>query len=275
MNSVNSAERARLIGINLKMYFGLAQTRDWVSEIRGIADDQHETVGVPEVFVLPSFPVLESVATLLGGGSVSWGAQDLAASPDRAQTGEVSGGMLKELGCRYVEVGHAERRRLFGETDAVVRAKIVEAFAHGLTPVLCVGEPARSDPRSAAEICVAQLRAARTRDDDRELVVVYEPVWAIGVDEPAPADHVRKVCAVLRDELLTRPGHSRLLYGGSAGPGTFAKLMPSVDGLFLGRFAHDPNNVRAILREVAATPIAGSSAMDVGANVSMNRKFSY
>ena len=117
--------------------------------------------------------------------------------------------MLAELGCRFVEVGHAERRRMFGDTDEVVAAKLHAAMRNGLTPILCVGEEERLEPADAAKVCIRQIRsglsAASAAGIVGDLVIAYEPLWAIGAPEPAHPDHIRGVCAALRRHLTDVP----------------------------------------------------------------------
>ena len=167
------------------------------------------------------------------------------------------------MGCRYVEVGHAERRTLFGEDDPVVSAKTAAALRHGLVPVLCVGETAADDPAEAATECRRQLRAAmadsRSAGLRGRVIVASEPRWASGADQPAGDDHIRIVCAGLRDEVagLTAHPDSAVIYGGSAGPGLLTRLGSAVDGLFLGRFAHDPEALDRVLAETAARSRTG------------------
>jgi triosephosphate isomerase (TIM) len=244
------------IGISLKMYFGLAQTLEWCARTATLAAALAPSTH--ELFVLPSFPALPAVVNLFDGSEVAVGAQDLAADDSGAQTGEVGGAMLAEIGCRYVEVGHAERRRLFGETEDVVAAKTATALRHGLTPILCLGEATPQPPAEAAAECLRQLNSAlsvaRTTGLAGPLVVAYEPFWAIGATEPAPDPHITEVCMALRDVAATLQGHggSRVIYGGSAGPGLLTGIGRSVDGLFLGRFAHDPAALAIVLDEAAA-----------------------
>ncbi|TDC69791.1 triose-phosphate isomerase family protein [Streptomyces hainanensis] len=251
------AAPAVTIGISLKMYFGHHQTLNWSRRTAAIAG-RHPAVtsGLAELFVLPSFPALVPVASIVAGSGVRVGAQDLAAEDAGPYTGEVSGAHLKEIGCAYAEVGHAERRRLFGEGDTVVAAKTAAALRNGLTPVLCVGELNRADPSDAAARTVAELeRLLATAGAERAPVVVaYEPQWAIGAPQPASTTHIRTVCAALTDWLAARPGlaGSRVIYGGSAGPGLLADLGADAGGLFLGRFAHDPTAVERILDEALA-----------------------
>jgi triosephosphate isomerase len=241
-----------VLGVSLKMYLGHAQTLAWCRAVAAVADDAPVLRdGRAELFVMPTFPSLPAVAEVLAGSPVSVGAQDLAAADSGAYTGEVSGSVLAELGTTYVEVGHAERRRLFGEDEAVVAAKAAAALRHGLVPVLCLGEAAQGDPATAAAECVRQLRSALGDAPAGRVVVAYEPQWAIGADRPAPDEHILAVVAELRTALgdaADRPG-SAVVYGGSAGPGLLTRLGGGVDGLFLGRFAHDPQALAAVLAE--------------------------
>ncbi|MBL1117196.1 triosephosphate isomerase [Streptomyces sp. 110] len=255
------------IGVSLKMYFGHHQTLNWCRRIAAIAE-RHPAVtgGLVETFVLPSFPALVPAAGLLAGTGVRVGAQDLSAEEPGAFTGEVSGAQLREIGCGYAEVGHAERRRLFHEDETVVAAKTAAALRHGLTPVLCVGEPERADAGRAAERCAAEVESALAAAGRAgvlgPVIVAYEPQWAIGAPEPASPEHIRAVCTALSTRLAERAelAGSRVVYGGSAGPGLLTRLGPEVGGLFLGRFAHDPGAFEAILDEAAAlhgTTVAG------------------
>ncbi|MFF2328730.1 MULTISPECIES: triose-phosphate isomerase family protein [unclassified Streptomyces] len=244
------------IGVSLKMYFGHHQTLNWARRIADTAA-RHPAVtsGTAELFVLPAFPAIVPVSGILAGTEVRTGAQDLATEDTGPFTGEVSGAHLKEIGASYAEVGHAERRRLFGEGDTVVAAKTAAALRNGLTPVLCVGELDRVAPAEAAARTVAETqRVLATAAHDgapAPIVVAYEPQWAIGAPEPASPEHIRTVCEALTAWLATQPAlaGSRVIYGGSAGPGLLTELGTGVGGLFLGRFAHDPAAVERILDE--------------------------
>lgn len=238
-----------LIAVSLKMYLGVAATRTWVADVADVGARLEAGANI-ELAVLPTFPLLESTAKILAGTGIRWGAQDVAASADGAQTGEVSAAVLADLGCRYVEVGHLERRRLFGENDATVRAKAGQVVGAGLVPLYCLGEAERDGPYDAAQVCLAQLQTLLDVAAGKEVVVAYEPAWAIGASAPAPAEHVAGVCEHLRARLDAYPGRSRLLYGGSAGAGTYQSLGPAVDGLFLGRFAHDTRVLAQVVTEV-------------------------
>ncbi|WP_375399966.1 triose-phosphate isomerase family protein [uncultured Amnibacterium sp.] len=243
------------LGVSLKMYFSPAETATWSGAVAAIARE-HDAVlsGRVELFVLPSFPMIPATVAAFAGTAVAVGAQDLMWEDRGAFTGGVSGLDLRALGCRYAEVGHAERRGVFGEDDHIVRRKLAAAVRTGLVPVFCVGERERTSPDAAAAACSAQLAAA-LRDvpanDAVELVVAYEPEWAIGAEQSASADYIRTVTAGLRDWLAVAPGlgTTRVIYGGSAGPGLLPQLDGAADGLFLGRSAHDPAAVARVLDE--------------------------
>lgn len=248
-----------VIGSSLKMYFGHQRTLEWVRAVADICTAHPVTTDTTvEFFVIPTFPSVPAVVGLAQPAGIAVGAQNLHWEDAGAFTGEVSGAELAELGCTLVEVGHAERRAMFGETDEIVAHKTLAALRNGLAPVLCIGELERGRPGEAAGFCIRQLESAlgpaRTSDTDGRLLVAYEPIWAIGAAEPAPPEHVTAVCRALRkhldgDELFPQ---AQVIYGGSAGPGLLPKIAQDVDGMFLGRFAHDPNAVRRILDEVAS-----------------------
>ncbi len=245
------------LGVSLKLYLDIAQTARWAQAVAEIARRQPAVrSGEVALFVAPSLPALEATRAALEGSGVAVGAQDLFWEDRGAYTGAVSGADLRQAGAGYVEIGHAERRSVFGEDDDVIRRKFAAAVRNGLTPVLCVGEPARDG--DAAAVCVAQLSsaleglAAGTVVD--ELVVAYEPVWAIGAQEPAPPDEVRTVGRALREAVAAddRVAAASVIYGGSAQPGQLRQLGGDVDGLFLGRFAHDPAQLERVVEEAAA-----------------------
>jgi triosephosphate isomerase len=243
-----------LVGVSLKMYFGHAQTLDWISRVGDLARS-HPAVqdGSVELFVIPGFVSLAASIRALDGTPVLVGAQDLATEDAGAFTGEVSGVELAEVGARVVEVGHAERRALFGETDEIVAAKTAAALRNRLSPVLCVGETTRTSPEDAADECLRQLTSALAEAPHGRVIVAYEPVWAIGAAVPAEPAYVRAVCSQLHQAVADRPD-SAVIYGGSAGPGLLAELGDDVDGIFLGRFAHDTDALARVLDEAGERP---------------------
>jgi triosephosphate isomerase len=251
---------ALLLGVSLKMYFGRHRTAHWCRAVASIAES-HPAVcdGYVRLVVLPSFPYLTDVVDIFAQTPVDIGGQDLFCTDEGAFTGEVSGAQLAELGCRYVEIGHAERRRIFGEDDVVIAAKTAAAYRNHLTPILCVGEVHRGTGAAAVKECLEQIDSALSTSLDEAsptgpLVVAYEPQWAIGAAEPAPPMHITEVCRALRHHLQSMSGFlgGQVIYGGSAGPGLFTELRHGVDGLFLGRFAHDPAALEEILDETLA-----------------------
>nr|WP_222131970.1 triose-phosphate isomerase family protein [Pseudonocardia sp. C8] len=250
-----------MIGISFKTWFSHARTLDWLRTVAATAAT-HEAVtsGLVRLFALPQFPTVPAALEIAGPAGIAVGAQDVAVHDEGPWTGEVSGAVLAELGATLAEIGHAERRAHFGETDDVVAAKVLAARRNGLTPVLCVGETEHSahaadEVRAQVDRALAPARAAGL---DGPLVVAYEPVWAIGAPEPAPVAHVRAVGSALRAHLAGLPD-TRVIYGGSAGPGLLPEIAGAVDGMFLGRFAHDPAAVTAILDEALSTTTSGGA----------------
>ena len=223
-----------------------------------------------EVVVLPPFTALRSVQTLVTGDKldVGYGAQDLSVQDSGAYTGEVSGAMLAALACRYVVVGHSERRAMHAEDDAVVAGKVRAALRHGLVPILCVGEGL--EVRRAGEHvahCTAQLDAALEGLGAEQLtspgggtgiVIAYEPVWAIGTGEVATPEDAQEVCGALRSRLAERFGAEtagivRILYGGSVKAANTAGILagPDVDGALVGGASLDADEFTQICRTAA------------------------
>ncbi|MDQ0691245.1 triose-phosphate isomerase family protein [Arthrobacter sp. W4I7] len=248
-----------IIGVSLKMYFGYQRSVDYCRDIAAIAST-HPAVqsGQIELFVLPTLPVLPEAGRILGPAGAAAGVQDIFWEDEGAFTGEVGGKTVAELGGLYAEVGHAERRRIFGEDDEIIGLKTAAAYRNGLTPVLCVGELQQGSAKEAIARCSAEIDAALNRARSvaptGRTIVAYEPQWAIGAPEPATPEYISAVITGLDAHLRALPGQadSRVIYGGSAGPGLITKLEPAVTGLFLGRFAHDPKALQSILDETAA-----------------------
>ena len=239
-----------LVGVSLKMYFSLARTRSYLADVAALGPDVAAS-GV-DAFVIPDFLNITTAADLLRGTPVAVGAQDASWEDFGALTGEVSPAALREAGVRFVEIGHAERRRMFAEDDIVTARKAAAAARNGLVPLVCIGENVRIDVEDAARTTISQVLAAlEDVPADAEVAIGYEPNWAIGQTEPAPPEHVVGVTTRLREALAHRSGLTRILYGGSAGPGLFTQVADGVDGLFLGRFAHDVANFRAVIDEIA------------------------
>lgn len=242
------------VGVSMKAYFGRRAARVWFAQVADLARS-HAAVrgGQVELFVIPTYLQVDDAEGCFAGTGVRLGVQDVSEHEPGAYTGEVTAAEVAESGIAYAEIGHAERRRLFGETDAITAAKAAAALRHGVTPVLCVGEKDEQDAAAAAAATVAQLADDLRGAPAGRVVVAYEPVWAIGAPAPAPVVHIQTVARALRAALAAEPERagSQVIYGGSAGPGLLTELGDTVDGLFLGRFAHDPSALAAVLDEAA------------------------
>ena len=214
---------------------------------------------VAEVAVCAPFPYLPEVALALQGASIAWGAQDCSAHDSGAFTGEVSAAMLAEFGCRYVLVGHSERRALHFEADQLVADKAKVALAHRLTPVVCVGETlAERESGSTEAVVKRQLSAVihTLAHCISQVVVAYEPVWAIGTGRTATPQQAQAVHALLRAQLHAATEHSggmKILYGGSVKAANAAELFaqPDIDGGLIGGASLEAAEFAAVCRAAA------------------------
>ncbi|HEX6019780.1 MAG TPA: triose-phosphate isomerase [Burkholderiaceae bacterium] len=211
---------------------------------------------VCEVAVCVPFPYLAEVALAFAGGDLRWGAQDCSAHEQGAYTGEVSAAMLAEFGCRYAIVGHSERRQYHRESDQLVADKAKAALARGVTPIVCVGESlAQRDAGDTDEVVKRQLSAVihTLAHCAGEIVVAYEPVWAIGTGRTATPEQAQAVHALLRAQLHAATGHAqrtRILYGGSVKPENARSLFaqPDIDGGLVGGASLKADEFIAICR---------------------------
>ena len=189
-----------------------------------------------------SAPYLAQLQSLLAGSRIDWGAQDCSAHAAGAYTGEVSAAMLRDFGCRYVIVGHSERRQYHHESDDLVALKAQRALAAGVTPIVCVGETLADREAGRTEFVVKRQLSAvihAVGHCSSEIVVAYEPVWAIGTGRTATPEQAQAVHAVLRAQLRAasvNTSHNRILYGGSMNAGNAAELLaqPDIDGGLIG-----------------------------------------
>jgi len=203
-----------------------------------------KTNGAVDMAVFPPFPYLGQVRTMLEASPIAWGGQNLNPAPKGAHTGEVSASMLLEFGCRYVLVGHSERRSLYGESDQDVALRFQAALAAGLEPVLCVGETLQERESEETEAVVerqldAVLQLCGVSAFERA-VIAYEPVWAIGTGMTASPEQAQAVHAFIRHKISlqddTIAGHVRILYGGSVNGSNAADLFAreDIDGGLVG-----------------------------------------
>ncbi|MDO8144948.1 MULTISPECIES: triose-phosphate isomerase [unclassified Isoptericola] len=246
---------------NWKMNLDHAEAIAAVQKLAWTLKDAGHDYSAVEVAVLAPFTDLRSVQTLVDADKldVRYGAQDLSPHEKGAYTGDVSGPMLKRLGCTYVAIGHSERREHHGEDDALVNAKVKAAFAQQITPVLCVGEGL--DVREAGDqvsYTLAQVDAALEgvpAEQAKDVVVAYEPVWAIGTGKVATPEDAQEVCGAIRGRLAELydaelAGGVRVLYGGSVKSGNVAQIMaqPDVDGALVGGASLDAEEFAKIVR---------------------------
>ncbi|HPT94668.1 MAG TPA: triose-phosphate isomerase [Microbacteriaceae bacterium] len=251
--------RTPLIAGNWKMNLDHLQAIAFVQKLDwALKDAKHDFASV-EVAVFPPFTDLRSVQTIVNGDKIefAYGAQDVSAHDSGAYTGEVSGAFLSALGCGYVLIGHSERRQYHGETDEIVAAKVKAAVKHGLVPVICVGETAEDlEAHGASAVPVAQLEVALAGLPKKaDIVVAYEPVWAIGSGQAATPEQAEQVAAPLRAVIARMMGEAaaaktRILYGGSVGASNIAGFMrePNVDGALVGGASLKINDFSAIIR---------------------------
>jgi triosephosphate isomerase len=252
---VITLDRRPLVAGNWKLHTTLAEARTLAAGVvAGVAADAKA-----EVCVAPPFVALTAVRDVLRGSPVALGAQDVYWEDRGAFTGEVSAPQLADAGCAYVIVGHSERRQLFGERDEDVRRKLGAVFAHGMTPIVCVGESlAQRERGETLAHVLGQVDAAVEGLDDEalaRLVVAYEPIWAIGTGRNARPEDAQEVHAAIRKRVAERANHTladgmRVLYGGSVKPENARELLAQrdVDGALVGGASLDAAAFCAIVR---------------------------
>jgi triosephosphate isomerase (TIM) len=245
------SRQKRVIG-NWKMHGRSATNAEL---LQGIVQGVAEVSASTSVGVCVPFPYLAQAQATLQGGRVAWGAQDLSAHESGAYTGEVAAPMLVEFGASYVLVGHSERRAYHHESDSLVALKAERALAHGLTPVVCVGETLQQREAGVTEAVVgAQLDtvlAVLPAEEAARIVVAYEPVWAIGTGKSASGADAQQVHAFLRKRLAAKGvEHVSVLYGGSVKPDNAAELFAQadIDGGLIGGAALKADDFLAICR---------------------------
>jgi triosephosphate isomerase len=251
--------RSKVVVGNWKLNGSLAGNE---SLLKGLLGEIGREPGPVGCAVCVPTPYLSQVRGLLEGSAIAWGAQDVSRFDQGAYTGEVSGPMLVELGCRYVIVGHSERRTIFGESDEVAAQKYVAARKAGLTPIFCVGETLEERERGETQAVLArQVDALLERGGATQLdggVVAYEPVWAIGTGRTATSAQAQEAHAFIRGRIAAKDaavaGKLPILYGGSVKAGNAAELfaMPDVDGGLVGGASLVADEFVAIWRAAGA-----------------------
>jgi triosephosphate isomerase (TIM) len=224
--------RKVIIAGNWKMYKTQGEAAEFLTEfvpqIESTPDDREVVLCVP-------FTDLAIVNKSLHGSRIRLGAQNVHWEDAGAYTGEISAGMLTEMGVRYVIVGHSERRQYFGETDETVNLRLKAAQKNGLIPILCVGETKQQrDANQTERVIAAQLSRGVIGIDQNKLVIAYEPIWAIGTGDTCAATEANRVIGLIRDQ-LTNPNVT-IQYGGSVKPSNIDEIMaqPEIDGALVG-----------------------------------------
>lgn len=246
--------RTPLIAGNWKMYKTTGEARELVMSLK------KNLAGIRgvEIAVCPPFTVLASLTELLKDSEISLGAQDLFWEDEGAYTGEISGLMLKDLGCRYVIIGHSERRQHFGETDEQVNKKVQAALKHKLEPIICVGETLEQREADETETLVKEQVEKGLQGVEEEeagnIVIAYEPIWAIGTGRSSTGVDANRVAGLIRRTLtaLYSPAIGekiRILYGGSVKPANINEFMtqPDIDGALVGGASLDAESFTEIV----------------------------
>jgi triosephosphate isomerase len=248
--------RKKIIAANWKMNQTIAETESFLSDFRLEVED----VSGVDIVIAPPFTALAKLSELLGGSQkIRTAAQNMYFERSGAFTGEISAAMLRELYVKYVILGHSERRMIFGETDAIINKKVLAALENELKPILCVGETLEErESGKEKEIIATQLRGSLANVSSEQLlevVIAYEPVWAIGTGKTATTEqaqechaHVREVLADLTDAATA--DKVRIQYGGSVKPNNAAELLaqPDIDGALVGGASLDPRSFAEIVK---------------------------
>jgi triosephosphate isomerase len=250
--------RTPILAANWKMHLTVGEALAFAAAfLPQVADVE----GV-EVAIAPPFGALDALGRALAGSRVKLAAQNVHPEPKGAFTGEISAPMLADLGCAYAIVGHSERRALFGESDEFVARKAAALLAHGIRPIVCVGETlAQRESDRTFAVIETQLEgslAGVPQGRAEEVVIAYEPVWAIGTGRTATPEIAQEVHAFVRERLAKRFGDAaarmRIQYGGSVKPDNVYALMaqPDIDGALVGGASLEPDSMARIVRFDAA-----------------------
>lgn len=251
--------RTPIVAGNWKMNKLLGPARDLAGDV---AEASRDIEGV-EMIVAPTAPYLPALAETLEGSEVGLSAQNVHWADSGAYTGEVSPTMLKEVGCTHAIIGHSERRQYFGETDVSVNRRARAALDHGLAPIICVGESLAERQAGETELKIKlQVRAALSEvpeEDARQVIIAYEPLWAIGTGETASPEQAQEAHATIRQLLEGLYGEDvseavRVLYGGSVKPHNIDGLIeqPDLDGALIGGASLQSESFLSIARSVEA-----------------------
>jgi triosephosphate isomerase len=246
--------RKPIIAGNWKMNKTTAEARDLATKLAPLVSGAKDR----EIVLAPAFTALQTVAEAIKGTNMSLAAQNLHWEEKGAFTGEISAEMLLDLGCKYVIIGHSERRQIFGETDEGVNRKVKQALKKGLLPIMCVGETlAEREAGKLNEIINRQVTGGLkdvSVDDMKKIVIAYEPVWAIGTGKTATPEQAQEVHALIRQKVKALYNAEigeglRIQYGGSVTPDNVSALMakPDIDGALVGGASLKPESFAALV----------------------------
>ncbi|MEB3121753.1 MAG: triose-phosphate isomerase [Snowella sp.] len=237
--------RKIIIAGNWKMHKTQAESQEFLQVFKPLLHDTDET---REVVLCIPFTALGTMSKILHGSQIQLGAQNIHWEDKGAYTGEIAGDMLTEMGISYVVVGHSERRQYFGETDETANLRVIAAQRHCLTPILCVGETkSQRDAGETESVIINQVKRGLVDVDQTNIVIAYEPIWAIGTGDTCAATEANRVIGVIRSQ-LSNPDMS-ILYGGSVNPKNIDEIMtqPEIDGALVGGASLDPTGFARIV----------------------------
>ena len=248
--------RKKVVASSWKMHInsiveGKNLAKDICNEVGNIED--------VEMFILPTFPMIQTVANEFEGSNIKYGAQNVCFAEKGAYTGEVSANILKEIGCSYVELGHAERKAMFAEDDVLVNRKVKICEKYDLIPIVCIGETKEDlDNNIGQQVLKTQVEWALeglSEDFRKKVILAYEPVWAIGQPKAANPEYVNEthkyIRRVIENEYKKEVANCiRIIYGGSVSPETAPELVKyeDIDGLFIGRFGLKGKNFKSMVQ---------------------------
>lgn len=230
--------RKIIIAGNWKMYKTQEEALEFLQILKSNLEETNET---REVVLCAPFTALGVMSKSLHGGLIRLAAQNIHWEDRGAYTGEISGAMLTELGVDYVVVGHSERRQYFGETDKTVNLRVIAAQRHGATPIFCVGESkSQRDAGETETVIINQVKQGLVNVDQSNLVIAYEPIWAIGTGDTCEAIEANRVISLIRSQLSNK--EVTIQYGGSVKPSNVDEIMaqPEIDGALVGGASLEP-----------------------------------
>ena len=237
--------RKIIIAGNWKMHKTQAESQEFLQVFKPLLHDTDES---REVVLCIPFTALGTMSKILHGSQIQLGAQNIHWEAKGAYTGEIAGDMLTEMGISYVVVGHSERRQYFGETDETANLRVIAAQHNRLTPILCVGETkSQRDAGETETVIINQVKRGLVDVDQTNIVIAYEPIWAIGTGDTCAATEANRVIGVIRSQ-LSNPEMS-ILYGGSVNPKNIDEIMtqPEIDGALVGGASLDPTGFARIV----------------------------